>query len=70
METAEVSWINKNGYWWVIKSCPFCGKKHEHSAPNITKGTNEFDLGSRLPHCDNSDLAMPQYRLLFNGVIK
>jgi hypothetical protein len=35
---------------WIVKKCPYCGKRHEHGAGRSDQNPGEF-LGGRVSHC-------------------
>ena len=44
---------SKTIWLWVIRKCPFCGKKHTHGGMRVEENPYEA-LGARVPHCENS----------------
>lgn len=47
---------------WVVRSCPFCGERHEHGGGPADSDPREF-LGFRESHCADLDIRR-QYRLV------
>ncbi|TQE91480.1 MAG: hypothetical protein FKY71_20200 [Spiribacter salinus] len=45
---------------WVVRSCPFCGERHEHGGGD---GDPREFLGYRESHCRDLDMRRP-YRLV------
>lgn len=54
----------KDGYVWIVKSCPYCGDCHHHSGGPLTDNPRNH-LGYRVNHCmPPYKVALRQYRLV------